>query len=1678
MDRHLHVQGATAIRPFAIRIIANSTVANLYPTLKVRQPDSTIRHSNLARHPPGRICRHSRCATISLSPQPSSRQATLHCSTSTMPRKSTSGPTPKKHTFLPFKDKLVLIRKCEAGMAHSAVAAEMGVPRSTVSTIWKNRDKYHQAAASTSSTTSLVLRGSRDSRLDTMEDMLIKWIEDRAQHKMLISMGLVQECALSLWEDLQTTTSTTNNNEMDSFMNLLDGTTPRTVLRSTLKHLDPVPTPMVLRNHGKRKRSQTRQRAESSKQPKHGGGSESLNFSGAPDQNESLHLSHSLGPNQTYANITSTQEQDSVSDGSINLEDAGRFRRKKNPIMFSSVNADLNMSKGIGSEDIALESGTANSSRRLGDITYGNITSSQDQSISDGSINTEDATKFKKKKAPIAFSSIETDLNISGITTSQELESSEGSSDIESIGKLRRMRTRRTLLSTKTGLSDSNVTLSQGTQPDEADDSDTGLKKGMQPEAAPHTSHIKELDQTYGNISASQDASTVSDESVSVGYVEKFKKKRDRIAFTSVDVDLGVSNLASQKVESESSEEGRIGTQLSKDQSLNINRADHEDFSYVADNVMDISPVSPPKSRTEAEKSPKKAYSSSQALSSVNKHSPYEEVSKRRLEVSLVDVINESPKKGQSLGGLMDKALHGLELSHEHLQNLTQELLQKEKEGARQRSFHSGKPLSPSVSEELNQEQGSQADKPSKEESVPNTWDSQDSSGTETKDIEKTRSKNLENDVDIADDDEVISSTSDEDNVLDGETVIGLVSSSQNKKLAEMEIKLIPETQESPVFQPGFEGAQILAVPNTRDSVHQQRFEASQNMVVSDIQELQRVPAVVLEPQDTPMAVPAPLAGSVAPEAQPGPSVVPEPQPELLDASEPHERSGATPGTHKPVAIPGIQEGSVVPEVVEGHLDNLESLEVEDDSIPPPLGFRDADTKGGPPAILDVKTAITNSDLLESIISDFNTVADENGTGFEEEEKQKNEENRADSLDSLPFRVMEFDTGNSGMEEEIGKSIDNLAHGGIRPVGEAISSSKSEKEPLNDKVQSKEVVDTVSFGNYGTVATDATNLISSDKVMPMNHDTLCTVTPQKNLAASPVGTPGGTDNQSPKSRSLKKRPKHKPWSPKKKTPKEETPIQTLPKRGKRGEADMSDSISPQEAPSMETPQKSGKGNSSNITMPQRGSSKEKITPKSATPQRGRPRKETTPRTTLTQKPKPSKQTAHISPSPKAGNHRRERMSGSESFHRRAGSRNTVFTKRHLVIEAEVHAPPDLVEDDGSSLSQKTYKEGSLVSPTPAASEFPQVMESESTENMTMKVETPESTSTNIRVVPDTQTMEEADSTVTQGQAQQDSPVIASEASIDNVLKYIDMKLRETERVKVIESNEEILNQAESEAEPSHSKKPEPNDIEVVHDVVSAQIKSDIINKENVEPNLSMGNVVESSDLTNDDNLLGVLSYGLNKQVSDRNHVELNCISEKSQPKDVNKSGSQSVLRRPDASAESLSSGRTSEEKNLKQLTMREFLKNLAKASHAPLRHVPTVQDLMRSSHTNQEHVFRLPKATQKVKKDPQKTLSASKTKEVLNHFARGYIKKETVDAAMEVSEQFFANMFFDLEALVSIRNRKTVSMKDMESLMRRFSLITTNASLYALMQDHLPVDVWSTVIPVAYASNKIIPEPM
>ncbi|MPC61714.1 hypothetical protein E2C01_055789 [Portunus trituberculatus] len=117
--------------------------------LKVRLTDLPIRHSYLAYHPPGQICCHTKFATSPPGGSVNRRFTSRLHATSTMPRKATSNPRPKKHNFLPFKDKLELIRKCDAGIAHSVVTVQMGLPRSTVSTIWKNRDKYCETAAST-----------------------------------------------------------------------------------------------------------------------------------------------------------------------------------------------------------------------------------------------------------------------------------------------------------------------------------------------------------------------------------------------------------------------------------------------------------------------------------------------------------------------------------------------------------------------------------------------------------------------------------------------------------------------------------------------------------------------------------------------------------------------------------------------------------------------------------------------------------------------------------------------------------------------------------------------------------------------------------------------------------------------------------------------------------------------------------------------------------------------------------------------------------------------------------------------------------------------------------------------------------------------------------------------------------------------------------------------------------------------------------------------------------------------------------------------------------------------------------------------------------------------------------------------------------------------------------------
>ncbi|MPC90238.1 hypothetical protein E2C01_085214 [Portunus trituberculatus] len=88
-------------------------------------------HPKFTTSPPGGSVnrRGSISSYASLSPQPSSRQAMLCRSTSclhaasTMPHKATSNPSPKRHNFLPFKDKLELIRKYEAGIAQCRCSA-------------------------------------------------------------------------------------------------------------------------------------------------------------------------------------------------------------------------------------------------------------------------------------------------------------------------------------------------------------------------------------------------------------------------------------------------------------------------------------------------------------------------------------------------------------------------------------------------------------------------------------------------------------------------------------------------------------------------------------------------------------------------------------------------------------------------------------------------------------------------------------------------------------------------------------------------------------------------------------------------------------------------------------------------------------------------------------------------------------------------------------------------------------------------------------------------------------------------------------------------------------------------------------------------------------------------------------------------------------------------------------------------------------------------------------------------------------------------------------------------------------------------------------------------------------------------------------------------------------------
>ena len=118
-------------------------------------------------------------------------------------KKKDKEPSKRQRHCTSLTVKLEIIRRAEGGERHTAIAKEMKLPRSTISTIIRFKDSYKKQARSTGRPGSLYLRKKRDPNMEKMESLLIAWIEDRVQRHMPISKALIKDKASTLWDDVR-----------------------------------------------------------------------------------------------------------------------------------------------------------------------------------------------------------------------------------------------------------------------------------------------------------------------------------------------------------------------------------------------------------------------------------------------------------------------------------------------------------------------------------------------------------------------------------------------------------------------------------------------------------------------------------------------------------------------------------------------------------------------------------------------------------------------------------------------------------------------------------------------------------------------------------------------------------------------------------------------------------------------------------------------------------------------------------------------------------------------------------------------------------------------------------------------------------------------------------------------------------------------------------------------------------------------------------------------------------------------------------------------------------------------------------------------------------------------------------------------------------------------------------
>ncbi|GAB1609178.1 hypothetical protein Ahia01_001203200 [Argonauta hians] len=116
---------------------------------------------------------------------------------------SSNPPPPKKRRSITMEVKLGIIKRSEKGEKPTNIGRELGLSRTTVSTIIKDKKRIVEHVEESAPLHSTVITKQRSGIIIMMERLLTMWLEKQQKQNVPVSLALIQAKAKSLFDSLK-----------------------------------------------------------------------------------------------------------------------------------------------------------------------------------------------------------------------------------------------------------------------------------------------------------------------------------------------------------------------------------------------------------------------------------------------------------------------------------------------------------------------------------------------------------------------------------------------------------------------------------------------------------------------------------------------------------------------------------------------------------------------------------------------------------------------------------------------------------------------------------------------------------------------------------------------------------------------------------------------------------------------------------------------------------------------------------------------------------------------------------------------------------------------------------------------------------------------------------------------------------------------------------------------------------------------------------------------------------------------------------------------------------------------------------------------------------------------------------------------------------------------------------